>query len=206
MSNKSLFDKLFNEVMQSDEEALGIPQEDEGGSFGGDEGGEDTFGDEGEESFGDEEGEEGGDVTLTLDRATAEKLKDLLDSALGGGMGDEEGAEAEEAEEGGEDLGGEFGGGEDTHEGGAFGESPAVETMEELPTQKYVDALTGKKNKVEGALASKTNGHGEGSGEVTKAHDLKKMSMAYNDGKGSKNKVGSPYYKEKNTKTSSYLN
>jgi hypothetical protein len=206
MSNKSLFDKLFNEVMQSDEEALGLPQDEEGGSFGGDEGGEDTFGDEGEESFGDEEGEEGGDVTLTMDRATAEKLKDLLDSALGGGLGEEEEAaeEEEEGEEGGEDLGGEFGGAEEA--GDAFGESPAVETMEELPTQKYVDALTGKKNKVEGALASKTNGHGEGSGEVTKAHDLKKMSMAYNDGKGSKHKVGSPYYKQKNTKTSSYLN
>lgn len=203
MSNKSLFDKLFNEVMQSDEEALGIPQDEEGGSFGGELGGEDTFGDEGEESFG-EEGEEGGDVTLTMDRATAEKLKDLLDSALGGGVGEEEAAEAEE--EGGEDLGGEFGGEESSEEGGAFGESPAVETMEELPTQKYVDALTGKKNKVEGALASKTTGHGEGSGEVTQAHPLKKMSMAYNDGKGSKNKVGSPYYKEKNTKTSSYLN
>jgi hypothetical protein len=204
MSNKSLFDKLFNEVMQSDEEALGIPQEDEGGSFGGEMGGEDTFGDEGEESFGDEEGGEGGDVTLTMDRATAEKLKDLLNSALGGGMEEEEGGEAEE--EGSEDLGGEFGGEESAEEGGAFGESPAVETMEELPTQKYVDALTGKKNKVEGALAAKTTGHGEGSGEVTKAHDLKKMSMAYNDGKGSKNKVNSPYYKEKNTKTSSYLN
>lgn len=204
MSNKSLFDKLFNEVMQSDEEALGIPQEDEGGSLGGEMGGEDTFGGEGEESFGDEEGGEGGDVTLTMDRATAEKLKDLLDSALGGGMEEEEeGGEAEE--EGGEDLGGEFGGEESSEEGGAFGESPAVETMEELPTQKYVDALTGKKNKVEGALAAKTTGHGEGSGEVTKAHELKKMSMGYNDGKGSKHRVGSPYYKEKNSKTTSYL-
>jgi hypothetical protein len=204
MSNKSLFDKLFNEVMQSDEEALGIPQDDEGGAFGGEgEAGDgESFGDEGDESFGDE-GDEGGDVTLTMDRATAEKLKDLIDSALGGGMGEEE------DEMGEDDLGGEFGdedeGGMGEEEGGAFGESPAVETMEELPTQKYVDALTGKKNKVEGALAAKTTGHGEGSGEVTQAHPLKKMSTAYNDGKGSKNRVNSPYYKEKNSKTNSYL-
>jgi hypothetical protein len=202
MSNKSLFDKLFNEVMQSepqtDEDALGLPAADEGGEdFGGDMGGDEGFGDEGEE--------EGGDITLTLDRATAEKLKGFLDAALGGDLGGEDeedfGDEGEEdlgGEEGGEDLGGE--------EGGAFGESPAVETMEELPTQKYVDALTGKKNKVEGALAAKTTGHGEGSGEVTGAHPLKKMSTAYNDGKGGKNKVNSTKYKEQNTKTSSYLN
>jgi hypothetical protein len=199
MSNKSLFDKLFNEVMQSepqtDEDALGLPSADEGGEdMGGDEMG-------GDESFGEEEG--GEEVTLTMDRATAEKLKDLIDAALGGDMGEEE----DFGEEGGDDLGGDdLGGEEGGEEGGAFGESPAVETMEELPTQKYVDALTGKKNKVEGALASKTTGHGEGSGEVTAAHPLKKMSMAYNDGKGSKNKVNSAKYKEQNSKTSSYLN
>ena len=199
MSNKSLFDKLFNEVMQSepqtDEDALGLPAADEGGEdFGGDLGGD--------ESFGEEEGG-GEEVTLTMDRATAEKLKGLIDAALGGDMGEEE----DFGEEGGEEMGEEGGeemGGEEA--GGAFGESPAVETMEELPTQKYVDALTGKKNKVEGALAAKTTGHGEGSGEVTGAHPLKKMSMAYNDGKGSKNKVNSTKYKEQNTKTSSYLN
>jgi hypothetical protein len=204
MSNKSLFDKLFNEVMQSDagqtdEEALGISQD-----VGGEDSGSEFGGEESEEGFGEEEG--GEEVTLTLDKATAQALKDILDAALGGGLGEEE--SEDEGDEGDEDLGGEFGGSEEESsedEAGAFGESPAVETMEELPTQKYVDAMTGKDNKVKGALTSKTTGHGEGSGEVTAAHPLKKMSMTYNDGKGSKNRVNSDKYKEKNTKTSSYL-
>ena len=61
MSNKSLFEKLFEEVMESDEQALGIESTPEGGE-GGEGGGE----------FGQEEG--GDEVTLTLDRSTAQAL------------------------------------------------------------------------------------------------------------------------------------
>lgn len=101
MSN-SLFEKLFEDIMSGDDQAA----ENELLDIGGDEGGED---------FG---GEEGGDeVTLTMDRATAEKLHELLGSVLGGGMEEEE--EGEEFGEG-EDFGDEdmdqdedFGGGED---------------------------------------------------------------------------------------------
>ncbi len=192
MSNKSLFDKLFNEVMeagpdmeaQTDEDALELPQGDEGG----DEMGSD-------ESFGDE----GGDITVSMSRSQAEALRDLLDAALGGGGEDED---EDFGEEETLDMGGE---GEEGLGGGELGESPAVETLEELPTQKYVDALTGKKNKVEGALAAKDNAGSEGSGEVTQAHPLKKASLAYNDGKGKKHQVGGKYTQQNKT-TSSYLN
>lgn len=200
MSNKSLFDKLFNEVMDSSDDASALDIDSSSDSSLGD-----TGSDAGEESFGGDEDEGGGDeVTFTLDRATAEKLKEVLEAALGGGFGEEEGDE-----EGEEDLG-EFGGEEgseegEEEEGGSFGESPAVETLEELPTQKYVDAMTGKNNKVQGALAGKTNAHGEGNGEVTRAHPLKKASLSYVDGKGKSNVVNSDKYNQQNSKTSSYL-
>ena len=100
MSNKSLFEKLFEEVMENDEAALGI----DGGDSAGDMGGAEDFG-----------GEEGGDeeVTLTMDKATAEKLMDLLSAALGGGH-DEEGETPEDEFGGSEEGTGEaegFGGG-----------------------------------------------------------------------------------------------
>jgi hypothetical protein len=75
MMKKSTFDKLFESVMgdsfEQDEadqvDALGLgdaPTDDE---FEGDEG----------------EGDEGGEITITLDRATAQKLHDIFMSALG---------------------------------------------------------------------------------------------------------------------------
>lgn len=106
MSDKSLFDKLFEDVMgetdldlgkgPSDEEALGI------------EGGEDLGG-------------EGDEVTITLDRATAEKLHSALGALLGGG----EEASEEFGEE--EDMGGEEFGGEEGEEGSPMGENVSVE-------------------------------------------------------------------------------
>jgi hypothetical protein len=109
MSNKSLFEKLFEEVMENDEAALGI----EGGDSAGDMGGAEDFG--GDEGMGEEE------VTLTMDKATAEKLMDLLSAALGGGMDDE-----------GEGEGDEFGGSEEgAGEGEDFGGGMGDEAAEE---------------------------------------------------------------------------
>jgi hypothetical protein len=113
MSNKSLFEKLFEEVMENDEAALGI----EGGDSAGDMGGAEDFGG-GDEGMGDE-------VTLTMDKATAEKLMDLLSAALGGGL-DEEG----EGEGEGDEFGGsEEGAGEDF--GGGMGDEAAEEDDED---------------------------------------------------------------------------
>jgi hypothetical protein len=113
MSNKSLFEKLFEEVMENDEAALGI----DGGDSAGDMGGAEDFGG-GDEGMGDE-------VTLTMDKATAEKLMDLLSAALGGGL-DEEGEG-----EGDEFGGGEEGGGEEGGFGGGMGDEAAEEDDED---------------------------------------------------------------------------
>jgi hypothetical protein len=137
MSNKSLFEKLFEEVMQDDAEALGLPSG-EGSEGAGEMGGED---------FGSEEG--GDEVTLTLDRATAQKLHDLLGGILGGG---------EETED--EGMGEE--GAEDTDD--------EDETMSEAPQSKYEKFETKAKaeqlqkqgnSRVQGAVANKTSAHGK---------------------------------------------
>jgi hypothetical protein len=156
MSNKSLFEKLFEEVMQDDAEALGLPSGE--GSEGADEmGGED---------FGSEEG--GDEVTLTLDRATAQKLHDLLGGILGG----EEETEDEGEFGGDEDMGGEDEGmGDEAAEDEADEEEKEDEdeTMHEAPQSKYetfetkskAEKLQKKTNsRVEGALANKTSAHG----------------------------------------------
>jgi hypothetical protein len=97
MSNKSLFDRLCEEVFNEEEMApLGAAPETAGEMGGG---------------LGDEMGEEESDdsVTLTLDKETAKKLHDLLGAVLGG---EEEGGESiedldEEGGEEGEEEGGE---------------------------------------------------------------------------------------------------
>ena len=110
MSNKSLFEKLFEEVMENDEAALGI----DGGDSAGDMSGAEDFG--GEDMGGEE-------VTLTMDKATAEKLMDLLSAALGGGHGEE--GETSEDEYGGS----EEGAGENPF--GGMGDEAAEEEEEE---------------------------------------------------------------------------
>lgn len=161
MSNKSLFEKLFEEVMENDAQALGIGGDEEGGMGGGEEGG---FG-------GDEAGSE--DVTISMDRETAQKLHDLLASVLGGDvkadeeMAGEEG-EAEEAEEDGE-----YGMGDEAAEEGE-GEEETEEdedseegTIKESPQSGYVpftnkgESLQKKSNQVQGAVASKVSGAGK---------------------------------------------
>lgn len=81
--SKSLFEKLFEDVMGETDVDLGTAASDEA-----------ALGIEGGEDHGDEHGDE---VTFTLDRATAEKLHAALGSILGGGE--------EEAFEGGEEAG-----------------------------------------------------------------------------------------------------
>jgi hypothetical protein len=160
MSNKSLFEKLFEEVMQDDAEALGLPSG-EGSEGAGEMGGDD---------FGSEEG--GDEVTLTLDRETAQKLHALLGGVLGGEEeGEDEGmGEEGEMEEGGEDFGDEASE-EDEEEGDeASEEDEEDETMHEAPQSKYekfetesrAKTLQGRGNsRVKGALADKTSAHGK---------------------------------------------
>jgi hypothetical protein len=158
MSNKSLFEKLFEEVMQDDAEALGLPSGEGGegmGEMGGDE-------------FGSEEG--GDEVTLTLDRETAQKLHDLLGGILGG---DEETEETEEGEFGGEEGGMEEGGedmGDEAAEEPEDEDEDSDETMSEAPQSKYEKFETKGKaeqlqkqsnSRVQGAVANKTSAHGK---------------------------------------------
>ena len=156
MSNKSLFEKLFEEVMQDDAEALGLPSG-EGSEGAGEMGGED---------FGSEEG--GDEVTLTLDRETAQKLHDLLGGILGGG----EETEEETEEEGGmEDMGDEAAEDEDADsEEDAEDTDDEDETMSEAPQSKYETFETKGKaeqlqkqsnSRVQGAVANKTSAHGK---------------------------------------------
>lgn len=121
--SKSLFDKLFEDVMSggmddtgsdlptggedySDEQELGI-------DVGGDEGGSD-------------------EVTITLDRATAQKFCDALHAVLGeGGMGEDEGMNDFGDFEGeGSDEEEEM---EEDEEGGAFGEATDIEELKSKP-------------------------------------------------------------------------
>ena len=81
---KSVFDKLFEEVMDGQEsneelDALGIEAGDEGA------------------------GEESGDITVTLDKEMAKQLCDLLQAAIGEEDGDAEAEDYEEMEESEED-------------------------------------------------------------------------------------------------------
>ena len=105
MRKKSIFDKLYENVMGQPEGGMPMGSEmDDANEL-------DALGIEGEGEGMEETGEE---VTFTLDRDTAQKLIDVLQAAIGGeeegGFGDEEGdteleddmeeGEPEEAEEG----------------------------------------------------------------------------------------------------------
>jgi hypothetical protein len=117
MMKKSTFDKLFESVMGSDfsedaeNAALGLsdaPTDDEFGDDMGD--------DMGDEDMGDE-------VTFTLDRATAQKLHDVLMGVLGGeeDLGDE-----------GDDLDFDMEGEEMDEEGDMYDDEEEYEEDEEL--------------------------------------------------------------------------
>jgi hypothetical protein len=156
MSNKSLFEKLFEEVMENDAQALGIGGDEEGGLGGGEEGG---FG-------GDEAGSE--DVTISMDRETAQKLHDLLASVLGGDVKADEEMSGEEGEA---EEDGEYGMGDEAAEE-EEGEEDAEEKEEEEPIKEspqsgYVpftnkgESLQKKSNQVQGAVATKVSGAGK---------------------------------------------
>ena len=156
MSNKSLFEKLFEEVMENDAQALGIGGDEEGGMGGGEEGG---FG-------GDEAGSE--DVTISMDRETAQKLHDLLASVLGGDVvADEEmsGEEGEAEEDGEYGMGDEAAEEEEGEEDAE--EKEEKEPIKESPQSGYVpftnkgESLQKKSNQVQGAVAGKVSGAGK---------------------------------------------
>lgn len=170
MSNKSLFEKLFEEVMQDDAKLTGIPSEE----------GEQDTGETGDDLG---MGEDSDEVTLTLDRETAQKLHDLLGDILGGG---EEG-EAEVEGEGGmkAPIGIEDMDQEDAEENEYEDEDEdedSDEPMSEAPQSKYEKfETTGKaeqlqkqsNSRVQGAVANKTSAHGK-AGETSQTQGTAK--------------------------------
>lgn len=142
MKKKSAFEKLYESFMAPGEDAedldaLGIGDggEDDFSEF--DDGGEDDLGEGGEDQ-----------VTLTIDKALAQQLCDLLQGVLGG-----EGDDTElDFEDGGdEDLGGESDfGGDDFEED--------EETLGTAVTGNVPSALTGKNNKIGGAEVKPAGG------------------------------------------------
>ena len=141
--SKSLFEKLFEDVMGETDVDLGAAASDEA-----------ALGIEGGDDFGG--GESGDEVTFTLDRATAEKLHAALGSILGGGeeLGSEGGEEF--GEEGGEDFGG------DGEEGGAaMGESISVEPEPKPLKGDTAQFMAGKKPEPKGSTIKTSGGKAE---------------------------------------------
>jgi hypothetical protein len=185
MSNKSLFEKLFEEVMQDGTDDA---------QFGG--GDAEGMGDL--EAMG---GGEGGDeVTLTMDKDTAQKLYDLLGAQLGGGemeaeAGAEEGAgeapESEDNEWGSEDA-------EDCDEEDEKEKEKEDEDSEEVkleaPQSQYKpfnnkgESLQSKNQKVSGALAANATGGGKAQQTSQTAGTAQYMpaKTTYDDGKSMK--------------------
>jgi len=174
MRQKSVFDRLYANVMK---ESFGMP----GGQSGN------PYGDEAEEGndldalgldevtpddeLGDEG--EGDEVSFTLDRATAEKLHEVLGAVLGGDMGEDDMGEDDMGEEGGMELGEE-----DEEELGHAGVNA-----------KYND---GKSNKVGNLKVSSGGASSKYTDKVGDDGDLGHAGVnakKYNDGKS--NKVGS---------------
>jgi hypothetical protein len=98
MKKKSIFDKLYENVMNAGGPLGGSSEPNPGNEMGETEE-LDALGIEGEDEFGGE----GEDVTFTLDRETAQKLIDVLQAAIGG----EEFEGGDDFEDMGEDLGAE---------------------------------------------------------------------------------------------------
>jgi hypothetical protein len=146
MMKKSTFDKLFESVMGGSEDAenaaLGLSDAPTDDEFGDDMGDEDM----GDEDMGDE-------VTFTLDRATAQKLHDVLMGVLGGeeDFGDE-----------GDDLDFDVEGDEMDEEGDMYDDEEEYDEDEQnfYPTDEVGnDGTIGAKNSKDGShkLQSKNN-------------------------------------------------
>ena len=161
MTKKSTFDKLFESVMggefdQQDNAALGL----------GDAPMDDEFGDD---EFDDEFDGDEDQVTFTLDRATAQKLHDVLMGVLDGGMEDE-----------GDDLdfdeGDDFGGDDEMEDEDGDFSNEEDEERGFYPTDKVgndgtVGAKDGKgggqQHKLQGR-SNKVNGRPQPKGQKTK--------------------------------------
>lgn len=170
--NKSIFDKLYEDVMSerlddtevNDAEALGLPGEGEG------------------------EGEMEGDdtVTLTIDREVAQKLHDLLMGVLGGE--EDLGGEEEPAVEDGmsEDAEDEV----EDEDGDTLGEATDLKEL-----KGKGESLQNKNNKVgdvTGRLTSKGGGEGKVTDEVSSKSTGKHAIVSDTDTgnlKGKNNKV-----------------
>jgi hypothetical protein len=191
--SKSIFDKLYEDVMKDDALDLGI-----------------QAGPEGAEADKPEDmGGEGDEITLTLPRDVAQKLHDMLGDVLGGGEEDHGGEEdlGGETEEKPEDEQAPVAAEEDEQhkakkdekeeEKDEDQEEVAGEAtqLEQLPDSKG-QALQGKNNKVAGKL-----GHAKGgkaSGDIKAVNDGKLSALP--DSKGhsltsKNNKVNATGYK-----------
>jgi hypothetical protein len=203
MSNKSLFEKLFEDVMEKD--ALGLPETDMS-SAGGDMGGESDA-----EALGIDQDT----VTLTLDKATAEALMSMLKSALGG-ESEDEGMDGGEEGEGGDESASEDSQswGEDAEEGekeeeesedaeeSEEDEDSEEGSLKESPQSEYKpfgnkgEQMTKKGNSKVGGVAGNTSAHGKAA-QVSQTSGTEKympMNTKYDDGKNNKVKssVSSP--------------
>jgi hypothetical protein len=175
MSRKSVFDKLYNQVIKEnwgmsedaeDVDALGL--------------GDATPDSDLEDDFGGEEKEEGkeGKVTFTLDRATAEKLLDVIGAAMGMEHDESEG----EDEMGGEDEGLDFGS-EDEYD---TEEDEEVEGSSILSDKNFGklqgrDNTVGKKPKASSAKAKS---------DINDEDTTNNFDTTVNYASGSNNKVG----------------
>ena len=142
MATRSIFDKLYEDVLGGDEEMDGFD------SLGAEDelGGEDDLGDEGLD-----------EVTLTLPRDLAEKLHEVLMDQLGG---DEDIEDIEDIEGAEDDWGAE--GGEDD-----LFEAPDVEVIGHALTGDIDKGnLAGKSNKVSGSGPAHSGGGGDGDGKL----------------------------------------
>jgi hypothetical protein len=162
MKKQSAFDRLYTKVLnenwgiedaEDDIGALGLGDATPDSDLTDDFGGEDDMGGEGEE------------VTITLDKATAQTLIDLLQGAIGGGEGEDEfGGEGEidGDEDGGLDFGGEDDTEEDNEEMDFEEDEETYGTKTNAPDKKT--AFQGKNNKVGGKIKPSSK---KASSEVT---------------------------------------
>jgi len=132
-SNKSTFDKLFEDVMGEE-----VPMDLDMGGM--------------DDDMGDDLGDDldGDTVTLELDRDMAEKLHGLLGDLLGG-----DDLEGDDDLEGADDI-------EDLDQEGVHPESHVTDAMETGPGDA-VSKLAGHNNKVGGNQVHPAGGHGDGS-------------------------------------------
>lgn len=211
------FDALFNKIVS--EETFDFSTE-EDNEISPSDAFEDTTMDIGDEEadedlseFDDEDSEED-TVTLTIDKETAEKLIDLLQTALGGESEEEEEEEEgeegeegeEESEEGEEYEGEESEEGEENEDETLSKESFAIDEADDVNVDAAVKKLTNpKSHKVEGTL-SKVNkksasvpSTGKGANKPMKAHNTKPavstLTKKKQEVKGTTIKKGEEYFK-----------